>query len=194
MLQYVHVSPQLPTYPFPLSILPYPSNHRSFSKSVLIDSLSVIWDLESPRDLLGDSPSKTWYRESRSLYLTFWWFSAYQIISIIYFFQITVTYKILHALARVFESHKLSDRRPVVTWSMSTVGSVCLWILLLYTLYPILLTNIWKEMQFSLPLIDGLWFSRVCGASVEALVFFREEIYRGSPMWAAPGGKLGNLL
>ena len=65
---------------------------------------------------------------------------------------------------------------------MSTVGSVCLWILLLYTLYPILLTNIWKEMQFSLPLIDGLWFSRVCGASVEALVFFREEIYRGSPM------------
>ena len=59
---------------------------------------------------------------------------------------------------------------------MSTVGSVCLWILLLYTLYPILLTNVWKEMQFSLLLIDGLWFSRACSASAEALVFLERKL------------------
>ena len=123
--------PSSQSIPSPSLILPYPSNHRSFSKSVLTDSLSVIWDLESPRDLLGDSPSKTWYGEGRRLYLILWWFSKYQIISIIDFSQITVTYKILHALARVFESHKFSDRRSVVTRSTSTVGSVCLWTLLL---------------------------------------------------------------
>ena len=132
--------PNSQSVPSPSLILPYPSNHGSFSKSVLADSLSMIGDLESPRDLLGDSLSKTWYWESRSLHLIFWWSSEYQIISIIYFSQITVTYKILHALARVFESHKLSDRRPL--------SAACACRHFYYALYPILLTVIWKELQF----------------------------------------------
>lgn len=43
---------------------------------------------------------------SGSLYLAVCWFSGYQIISVNLFAQIAVTYKILHALKRVFESHK----------------------------------------------------------------------------------------
>ena len=49
-----------------------------------------------------------------------------------------------------------------------------------YALYPILLTVIWKELQFPLLLIDGLWFSRGCSVSVEALSLL-ERKFTGVP-------------